>query len=61
MRKNSCKSCYYFGSCDGTERCEYFHPVTEDEEDRQIHIQTEEDRAAFYDEWFQYVSDFSFL
>lgn len=51
----SCKKCVWYGQCYWHKRCDYYTTVEEDEE---IDLRIEEERYAFREEWYEYVSEF---
>lgn len=53
--KSGCSSCIWFGSCDGTHRCEYYEPV-EDTQDSAESAEERSGRAVFRREWSRYVN-----
>lgn len=58
MKNKNCSSCYFGGKCSSSHICDNYSPITElDDED--IELMVESERWTFFDEWQQYVKEYS--
>lgn len=51
-----CRSCYYFGMCTSSKRCDDYTPIREEDEEM-IDEFIEDERIEFYKEWFTYIEE----
>lgn len=55
LNKKYCSDCYYYEHCGCSEACGGYMPLAEEAINREIDGMIENERTAFYAEWFEYI------
>lgn len=57
MNKLMCGTCLFQDICTPKYGCHYYSPVDDQAEDDYIDTYIEEERYAFYDDWWKYTAE----
>lgn len=57
MIEHNCRNCLFYDNCTHRMVCDNFTPAGEEAEDDALYTYIEDQRAEFYKEWHEYISE----
>ena len=58
-RHNACRGCYWFDQCGENRPCDYYYPVSDEYAEYKEELSEAQRRREFYDEYIEYISDWT--